>query len=750
MKGENSRVLLKRLRDSLAEPGKGQARLDRIVKLIASSMQAEVCSIYLKKDENTLELFATEGLKADAVHFTTLKVGQGLVGRIAQNSLTINTSNAPETKGYRFMPETGEEIFPSFLGVPIQRLGEILGVLIVQNSFLRRYSDDEIYGLEIIAMVIAEMTELGEFTEASGDEIVAQHNHPATFKGIIGNEGIAIGKVFLHDPLIKIENPIADNPKSEKAKLAVAFKKLQIEVKQMLDKNLYNKTDEYLEVFEAYQMFARDKGWRKRMEASIQGGLAAAVAVEKEQSETRARMSRVSDPYIRDRLHDLDDVSNRLIRILTKTEVKIDKKKMKNAILVARSIGPGELLDYGSSLSGVILEDGSVGSHATIVARALAIPLIIKVDRIRREARNGDLTILDANNGDLYLRPKHSILKGYYDKLAAREAEQEQFLELKNKSAETIDGKKITLMINAGLMLDLPALEKSGAEGIGLYRTELQFMTQAKVPKRSEQVKFYSHILDIANGKPVNFRTLDIGYDKILPYLKRVKEPNPALGWRAIRITLDRSGIMRMQIQALIRGAQGRAVRILFPFISDISEFKIARQLVIKEIEKEKKLNHIVPSNIKIGAMLETPSLAFTTDEFFQLTDFISIGGNDLKQFFFAADRENELVRRRYDTLNVSYLNFLETIIKRAKLFGTPVNFCGEDAGRPAEAVALIAIGLTSLSMRASSIGRIKSLIRKISLNEARSIIDQARTGGKSCVREDLINWLAKINAPYY
>ena len=750
MKGENSRVLLKRLRDSLAEPGKGQARLDRIVKIIASSMQAEVCSIYLKKDIKTLELFATQGLKADAVHFTTLKIGQGLVGQIAQNSIAINTSNAPETKGYRFMPETGEEIFTSFLGVPIQRLGEILGVLIVQNSFPRKYNDDEVYGLEIIAMVIAEMTELGEFTEPSNTEITAQHNHAVTFKGIVGNEGIAIGKVFLHDPVIKIQNPIADNPRSEKAKLALAFKKLQLEAKEMLNKNLDNKSGEYLEVFEAYQMFARDKGWRKRMEASIQRGLAATVAVEKEQTETRARMSRISDPYIRDRLHDLDDISNRLMRILTKTEVKIDKKALTNSILVARNIGPGELLDYGPNLLGVILEDGSVGSHASIVARALAIPLVVKADRIRREAQNGDLIILDANSGQLYLRPEDSIQKAYIDKLATHEAAQEQFLELKNKPAQSTDGEKINLMINAGMVIDLPFLEKSGAEGIGLYRTELQFLTQAKVPKRSEQVQFYSRILDIAAGKPVNFRTLDIGSDKILPYIKRLKEPNPALGWRAVRVTLQRQGIMKMQIQAIIRGAKGRPIRILFPFIAEVEEFRVARQLVLSQVKKEKALKHPVPTDIKIGAMLETPSLAFTTDEFFKLTDFISIGGNDLKQFFFAADRENELVRRRYDTLNFSYLNFLETIIKRAKLFKTPLNFCGEDAGKPVEAIALIALGLRSLSMRPSSIGRVKSLIRSISIQEARSVMEEARANGKNCAREDLINWLVKVQAPYY
>ncbi len=749
-KGVNSRILLTRLRDSLADHGTGQERLDNIVKLIASSMNAEVCSIYLRKDYQTLELFATKGLKPDSVHITKLKIGQGLVGKIAQNAITINTANAQQTKGFRLIPETGEEIFQSFLGVPIQRLGEILGVLIVQTILPRTYDYDEVYGLEIVAMVLAEMTELGEFTEAQGNEFTAQHNHMVTEKAIIGNEGIAIGNALLHDPLIKIENPITDNPRAEKAKLSLAFKRLQLEVKGMISKNLDNKTGEYLEVFEAYQMFARDKGWRKRMEASIEGGLAATVAVEKEQSEVRLRMSRLADPYIRDRLHDLDDISNRLIRILTKTDVKIDKSKINNSILIARNLGPGDLLDYGSGLSGVILEEGSVGSHATIVARALAIPLLLSVPKVRRETQSGDQIVLDANEGRVFLRPSPNILKSYQDKLSLQKAAQAQYFEEKNKPSITKDGVKIQLMMNAGLILDLPFLEKSGADGIGLYRTELQFLTEPKVPKRSKQVEFYARILDLAKGKPVNFRSLDIGSEKILPYLKRLKEPNPALGWRAIRVTLDRKGIMRMQIQALLRGSKGRPIRILFPFIAELNEFKLARSIVLDEVKNEVRLNHVVPNEIKIGAMLETPSLAFSTDEFFQLADFISIGGNDLKQFFFAADRDNELVRRRYDSLDISYLTFLEQIVTRAKSFNTPINFCGEDAGNPLDALALLAIGFTNLSMRASSIGRIRLLIRQISLTDVRKIIEKTRSSGLNSVRSNLADWLIKIKAPYF
>ncbi len=749
-KGVNSRVLLKRLRDSLAEHGTGQERLDSIVKLIASSMKAEVCSIYLKRDHQILELFSTEGLKADAVHLTKLKVGEGLVGKIAQNSIPINTANAPQTKGFRFIPEIGEEIFQSFLGVPIQRLGEILGVLIVQNSFQRRYDEDEVYGLEIVAMVLAEMTELGEFTEAQGNEFVAQHNHPVISDAIIANEGIAIGKVLLHDPKIKIKNPIADNPKAEKAKLSKAFKKLEDEVESMIAKTFYDETNESMEVFEAYQMFARDKGWRKRMEASIERGLAAAVAVEKEQSETRVRMSRLADPYIRDRLHDLDDISNRLIRILTNTEVRIDKTKIKNAILIARNIGPGDLLDYRENISGAILEEGSLGSHATIVARALAIPLLVTVSNIRGEAQSDDLVVLDANQGRVYLRPNTNILKAYADKLSVQKAAQEQYYQVKNEPATTKDGVTVKLMMNAGLMIDLPFLEKSGAEGIGLYRTELQFLTQTRIPKRSEQVEYYSKILDLAKGKPVNFRSLDIGSEKILPYIRRIKEPNPALGWRAIRVTLARKGIMRMQVQALIRGAKGRPIRIMFPFIAELSEFKVARNIVLNEVRRETSLNRIVPKDIKIGAMLETPSLAFSSDEFFELSDFISIGGNDLKQFFFAADRDNELVRKRYDCLDLSYLNFLSQIICRAKSFHTPISFCGEDAGKPVDALALLAIGFNSLSMRASSIGRIRLLVRHISMIKIKKLIEKARSNGSNSVREDLTNYLVEIKAPYF
>jgi phosphotransferase system enzyme I (PtsP) len=300
--------------------------------------------------------------------------------------------------------------------------------------------------------------------------------------------------------------------------------------------------------------------------------------------------------------------------------------------------------------------------------------------------------------------------------------------------------------MNAGLIADLPSLESSGAEGVGLFRTELQFLARSNVPRRGELAAIYSRVMDAAGDKPVVFRTLDIGSDKVLPYMKREDEPNPALGWRAIRVGLDKPGVMRMQLQALIRAATGRPLIVMFPFIAQFDEFKAARVHVLDELAREEKLGHILPSDVKIGAMLETPSIAFAPRQFFEMADFISIGGNDLKQFFFAADRENERVRRRYDSLNVSYLSFIEQIVGRCAETETPISFCGEDAGRPIEAMCFAAMGLRSLSMRPASIGPVKHLLRRVNLDEAKAVIEQARQVGAQSVRADVMNWLRGQN----
>ncbi|MBS9718670.1 phosphoenolpyruvate--protein phosphotransferase [Pseudohalocynthiibacter aestuariivivens] len=737
-----SRKLLRRLRDTLAEDSAGQTRLDRIMHLTADSMQTEVCSIYLFRDAETLELCATEGLNPESVHQTRLKLGEGLVGRVAKFTKLINTANAPQEKGFRFMPETGEEIYSSFLGVPVQRLGERLGVLVVQSKEARQFSEDEVYALEVVAMVLAEMTELGAFI-GEGAALSARHQQPVMLKGGVGQEGTAEGHVFLHEPRVVVTNPIADDPHAELQRLQEAIDQLRVSVDQMLT-SAGTGDKEQMQVLEAYRMFANSKGWMRRMEEDIARGLSAEAAVEKEQSTARARLSQVPDAYLRDRLHDLDDLSNRLLRILTGQGKDTGAEMPDNPILVARNIGPGELLEYGRSLKGIILEEGSVGSHATIVARALAIPLIIHAERITNEALNGDHVMVDGEQGIVHLRPDDTVVSAFRDKMAMQAQAQERYTSIRDKPAETLCGTNISLTMNAGLMADLPSLDNSGADGVGLFRTELQFLVRNKVPRRGELAALYGRVMDAAHGKRVIFRTLDIGSDKVLPYMKPQDEPNPALGWRAIRVGLDKPGVMRMQLQALLRAANGRPMYIMFPMVAQFEEFKEARSFVYKEVERERQLGHVLPESLEVGAMLETPSLAFAPRQFFEMADFISIGGNDLKQFFFAADRENERVRRRYDTLNVSFLTFLEQIVQRCNETDTPLSFCGEDAGRPVEALCFAAIGLRALSMRPASIGPVKSILRRSNLAEVKEVIETARARGDQSVRPAILDWLTK------
>ncbi len=743
----DSRVLLTRLRATLAEPGGGQERLDRIVRLVAEGLVAEVCSVYLRRDD-LLELSSTEGLNPSSVHLSRLRVGQGLVGQIAETAEPISTRDALHTRGFRYLPETGEEVFSSFLGVPIQRLGEVLGVLVVQNREPREYTDDETYALEVVAMVIAEMAELGAFVGPGAMEGARPHKLPFFVRGLVGQEGVAEGTVVLHEPQTVVSDPISDDPERERRRLHLGIEALRAEVDEMLAADYLTASGDHRDVLNAYRMFAHDKGWVRRMEASIDLGLAAEVAVEKEQSATRARMSRAADPYLRERLHDLDDLANRLLRLLSGDE-RPARELPEDAILVARNIGPGELLDYGRKLRGVVLEEGSVGSHAAIVARALAIPLVIQATRITREAVNGDAILVDGDQGLVHLRPEDTVAKAFREKVDMLHEAQAAYAALRDKPATTRDGVTLSLYMNAGLMADLPSLPKCGALGVGLFRTELQFLIRTTVPKRKELAALYARILDSAHDKPVVFRTLDIGSDKVLPYMKRTDEPNPALGWRAIRVGLDRPGMMRMQVQALIRGAKGRPLTIMFPFVAEAAEFEMARELVMREMAREQALGRTVPRELKVGAMLETPSLAFGPERFFELTDFISIGGNDLKQFFFAADRENELVRRRYDMLSSSFLGFLEQIVGRCAAHGTPLSFCGEDAGRPLEALGLAAIGLRSLSMRPASIGPVKALLRKVDLSGAREVVDAARRSGRPSVRPALEAWLQQAGVAH-
>ena len=741
-----SRKLLRRLRDTLAEPGAGQERLDRITGLIAQSIGTDVCSIYLLRDPDTLELCATHGLKREAVHQTRLKLGEGLVGRVARRGSPINTADAPSERGFRYMPETGEEAFSSFLGVPVQRLGERRGVLVVQSRSARLYDEDEVYALEVVAMVLAEMTELGAFV---GDDnaMAPPHQHPAMIRGGAAQEGTAAGQVWLHEPRVVVTNLVNDDPEAEKERLRAAVGQLRVSVDDLMRAAQTSDAD-HRAVLEAYRMFAHSRGWLRRMEQSIESGLSAEAAVEKEQSQARARLQLLPDAYLRDRLHDLDDLANRLLRILTGQGRETGADLPDRPILVARSIGPGELLEYGRKLRGVVLEEGSVGSHAAVVARALAIPLVVQAAQITTEALNGDAIIVDGDEGVVHLRPTDDVAAAFRDKIAIQVQDKARFAALRDRPAQAVCGTLMSLHMNAGVMADLPSLAGSGAEGVGLFRTELQFLLRNSMPRRSDLAALYARVMDAAGGRRVAFRTLDIGSDKVMPYMNRPDEPNPAMGWRALRVGLDRTGVLRMQLQALIRAANGRPLTVMFPLVTEMAEFERARTILLREIDREGRLGHPLPQALEIGAMLETPSLAFAPQSFFSRVDFLSIGGNDLKQFFFAADRENELVRRRYDTLSFSFLRFLQQLVARCAQSGTPLSFCGEDAGRPVEALALAGIGLRSLSMRPASIGPVKELFLRANIAEVSTLLTTALDQETDMLRPLLQDYVRQLPRP--
>ena len=708
------RVLLRRLREVMAEPESAQTRLDRTVALIAANMVAEVCSLYVMRPGGVLELYATEGLRRAAVHASRLRVGEGLVGTIAATAQPLNLSAAQSHPSFKYLPETGEEIYHSFLGVPILRGGLTIGVLVVQNRTARHYSEEEEEALQTTAMVLAEIVSSGELDEvAEAVEVDVAHLRSHHLTGQVLADGIALGHAVLHEPRITIVNYITDNVVREKERLEAAIAELRKEVDKLVDRSDFAREKEYGEVLEAFRMFAYDRGWVQRIREAVDTGLTAEAAVERVQNDTRARMLRAPDPFLRDRLHDLDDLAYRLLRILTGAAATAAHGKLpRDAVIVARNMGPAELLDYDrSSLRGLVVEGAAPNSHVAIVARALGVPALGQVDGLIDLVDTGDPIIVDGSSGEVHVRPSPEIQAAYTEKVRFYARRQASYAELRKRPAVTRDGVRVGLQINAGLLVDLPHLADSGADGIGLFRTELQFMLARSFPRHDQQAAHYRAVLDAAGSRPVVFRSLDIGSDKVLPYLHRPREENPALGWRAMRMALDRQGLLRLQVRALLTAARGRRLKLMFPMIAEVDEFLQARDLVEKEKQRLQRHGHELPAGIELGAMIEVPSIVWQIDRLLEVVDFISIGSNDLLQFVFACDRGHPLLADRYDPLSPTALKVLRHMVERAEAHDTPITLCGEMAGRPLEAMALIGIGLRSISMAPAAIGPVKSMV---------------------------------------
>ncbi len=741
------RVLLRRLRQVMAEPETAQVKLDKIVGLIANNMVAEVCSIYVMRAGQVLELYATEGLNAAAVHKSVLKVGEGLVGLIADQAIGLNLSDAQHHPSFKYLPETGEEIYQSFLGVPIMRGGSVIGVLVVQNRTQRHYPEDEEEALQTTAMVLAEIIASGELKEVAREvaiDVAHIRSHHISADSLA--EGIALGFVVLHEPRVEIHNLIAENIPEEEQRLTAAVDQLRAQVDELLDDSDVGPSNDYSDVLETIRMFAHDKGWVNRLKEAVHSGLTAEAAVERVQNDNRARMQRMHDPYLRERMHDLDDLSNRLLRILTGAAATASRTDLpKNAIVVARNMGPAELLDYDrTKLRGVILEEAGRTSHVAIVARALGIPAIGQANGIVDLIDPDDEIIVDGSTGEIFVRPSQDLQKAYAEKVRFYAKKQARFAELKDLPSITKDGVTVSLNINAGLIVDMPHLHESGADGVGLYRTELQFMLAHRFPRLTAQIKHYQQVIEQAQGKPIVFRTLDIGADKILPYLRQPKEENPAMGWRSIRMSMERPGLLRLQVRAMMMAGAGHDMKVMFPMIADVSEFVMAKAAVMKEKAYLAARGHQLPKSLEIGVMIEIPSLIWQLDQLLPLVDFASIGSNDLVQFLFASDRQNPKLSGRYDPLSPSALSAMRMIVEKGQQHNKKVTLCGELGGRPLEAMGLVGIGMTSLSLVPSGIGPVKSMIRTLDQKKLWAFMEPLMRGPAHSLRGDLMEFAGR------
>jgi phosphotransferase system, enzyme I, PtsP len=737
----------------MAEALEPQARLDQIVREIARNMVAEVCSLYVLRADGVLELYATEGLNPGSVHLAQLRLGQGLVGTIAASARALNLSDAQSHPAFAYLPETGEEIYHSFLGVPVLRAGRTLGVVVVQNKTMRNYRENEVEALETIAMVIAEMIATGDLARLSRPGMELDLSRPASFSGLSFNEGVGLGHVVLHEPRIVVTNLFNEDIDEELRRLEGALGSLRLSIDDMMSRREVAFEGEHRAVLEAYRMFAHDRGWVRRLEEAIRNGLSAEASVEKVQSDMRARMSHMSDPYLRERMSDFDDLANRLLRQLMGHGPELLASTLpKDAIIVARSMGAAELLDYPRDrLRGLVLEDGAVTSHVVIVARAMGIPVAGQVKGAVSMSENGDAIIVDGDEGRIHLRPQPDVEGAYAEKVRFRARRQELYRELRKKPSSTKDGVHVDLLMNAGLAVDLPQLAESGAAGIGLFRTELQFMVAATFPRAEAQERLYRDVLDAARDKPVTFRTIDIGGDKVLPYFKSVAhEENPALGWRAIRLTLDRPALLRTQVRALLKAAGGRELRLMLPMVTEIGEIMQAREIIDREVRHLSRFAHDLPTLLKLGAMVEVPSLLWQLDELMKTVDFVSVGSNDLFQFVMATDRGNTQISERFDPLSVPFLRVLKQIADAGHRVGTPVTLCGELAGRPISAMALIGIGYRSISMSPASIGPVKAMLTELPLEALTARMEDALAHPNAAknVRGDLQAFAEQHNIP--
>ena len=715
-------------------------KLDKIMALIASSMNADAAACYIAVDDTYLELFASHGFNPGAAHKVSLRFGEGLVGEVAKNNRSLAVADAWKHPKFSYKPELGEEEFKSFAGVPLIRWNRAIGVLVLQGREPHEYSRMEIEILETVAMVLSELVsseEMAEYKKSLIKErgITEKEKH----KGISLSKGYGLGNAVIHRRRQAVSKIFAEDKEAELHKLEKAHQQMNEDLDEKFASTKLG-IGEHVDILDAYRMFAKDKGWYKKIADNVNSGLTAEAAVERAYEDMWNRLSGTTDTYLKERLHDLRDVADRLQSYLSGDVGSIKGVDSNDIVVVAQTMGPADLMDYDySKIRGLIIEDGTPTMHVAIVAKALNIPVVAKIRGIFDEIKTGELLGVDGTEGYVYINPTAAVKEKFQDKIAAQEELKRKLAELRKLPSKTKDGVRINLAINVGLAFDLDYIETTNCDGIGLYRTEIPFMTSDVMPNVERQLSYYKELMDRAGQKKVIFRSLDVGSDKLLPYWSFGGEENPAIGWRSIRITLDRRAILRKQVRAFLRAAAGKELNVMFPMITNLAEFEEAKETLMLELEKEKRRGEPVPSKVNVGLMIEVPAVVFQLDSILPQADFISVGTNDLAQFTFACDRGNPKLTERYDVLSSPFLTMMKEIVTKADKYGVYCSVCGEMGGNPIEAMALIGLGYRNLSMSGSSFGRVKSMVRSMNVAEVSDYVNNLLKSSKRTLRPQLI-----------
>jgi len=732
-----------------------QETLDNIVNLVAKRMNTDVCSIYLLEDDSeTLTLQASKGLSKASIGKIAMKISEGLTGLVVEQRGVVNTENAPAHPRYKFFKGTGEEKYTSFLGVPLFERKTPVGVIVVQTREARIFTQHEISTIATIAYQISSIVinakllnsvrskeeerafferELAkaqkEATDRERNAAKSTRGQRQSLHGSAASSGFCWGKLYIlnHNGGRKgTRTAIKVLSRSEERKrFLVALEKAKIQTLYMEKRVATTLSKEDAAIFHTHLMIMEDRGVTGRIIEEIDTDCGAVKAVENVVDHYVAAFSRMEDPYLRQRSADMVDIGRRIIDCL---EGKESRTRLRDKrIIVADDILPSDMATLNTDkVLGIITEKGDVNSHAAIMARSLGIPAVLGIDGLLKKVGPRDEVIIDGTSGHIYINPDAGI-KAEYERLqkdhSLRQRELEGLLDI---PAITTDGCHLHLRANIGLLSDIRVAVANGAEGVGLYRTEFPYMARKSFPNRNEQFEIYKNILEGFNGLPVNIRTLDIGGDKGLPYFEYPKEDNPFMGWRSIRVSLERQDIFRDQLAAVLMASVHGKASLMFPMVSGIDEIRQIKEIIGEVCLELSRAGLPYSQEMKLGIMIELPAAVQTAHMLIHEVDYFSIGTNDLIQYTMAADRNNPKVKRYYDPFHPAVLHSIKRVAEVAINEDKPVSICGEMASIPIAAVLLLGMGITDFSLSAPAIPIIKQVIRKVSLESAREVTGHA------------------------